>query len=109
MLVLVLVLVLVHVVEGGVVISHYSLRLVSNTIISTLHEYNPLLSGVTLSEDCATVHRDANEVAASHRRRYLTAVTEHDDASIAGVSDDELVKGRGHHTLGTLEPRPRGE
>jgi hypothetical protein len=57
--------------------------------------------GVVLGEDGAATDRNAGEVgrgnfkfAAPHRLQHLATRTEHDDAVVTPVSDDELVNGR---------------
>jgi hypothetical protein len=56
-----------------------------------------------LREHRAAVHRNASEVAVAERHQQLAGVAEHDDATIARVSDDELVKGRARNALGTVQ------
>jgi hypothetical protein len=66
-------------------------------------EHHTLVVGAGLCEDGAAVHHNAREGTASHRVEHLAAGTEHNNAAVAVVSDDDLVKGRARDALGTAE------
>ncbi len=65
------------------------------------HEDDRLL--VAVSEDGAAVDRDAGDAFALQRLQQLAARTEHSDAFVTVVSDDELVEGRARDALGTTD------
>ncbi len=66
-------------------------------------EEDALLLVFVLSEDDTTVDSNAAEAIASHRLQQLAADTEHSNARVVHVSDDDLVKGRARDAGGTLE------
>jgi hypothetical protein len=47
--------------------------------------------------------RNAREDTVTKRHQQLADVAKHDDATVAYVSDDELVEGRARNTFRTLE------
>jgi hypothetical protein len=54
-------------------------------------------------DDSTAAHRHSDTEAVTERHQQLADVAEHDDATVAGVSDDELVEGRGRYALGTVK------
>ncbi len=58
---------------------------------------------VAVSEDGAAVDRNAGDTFALQRLQQLAARTEHSDAVVADVRDDELVEGRARDAGGTVE------
>jgi hypothetical protein len=58
---------------------------------------------VVLTKDSVAVDSNADEATPYHRLERLAARTEHDNAVVARVRDDELVKGRARDGGRTVE------
>jgi hypothetical protein len=75
----------------------------SDVNIVTLFKHDTHAVIAALCKDGAAVQRDAAEVVAAPRHQHIADVAEHDNATVVGISDDELVEGRARDTPGTLE------